>query len=570
MRKRIFIASVYIIIVSVPFWSQAQEYLLLINETDTSKSLSTQLVNSFLLPDSSEVFATLTSIFENYSKKGFLTARIDSLKRTEQEVYVYISPGLNYSWINITHQNIPNADDRKLKLRLHKYTDQPINIGTLNSIKNKIVTYYENSGFPFAQVGFDSIQIIGNQISGQLTLVKGPFVPIDSIHIKGNIKTHTNYIHKRLDIYPGMPYSEKTIRSLDKLINEISFLDDIKPSEIEFFDQSADLFLYLKPKKANRFNGILGILPNNENNGKLLLTGEIDFRLENSLKRGETINLLWKKTESASQNLDFSFEYPFLFNTPIAIQYQLFIDKKDSNYLNVENKLGLQYFLSGNNHLGIFYTSRNSSKLQTAYSTGLADVKINLVGISNHFHHLDNIRNPQKGYSIDAAFAYGKKQFNTNSELNSETEPTQFEGIVSASIFMPILRRFVGMVSSKSLFIKSNSTLYENELNKFGGNSTLRGFDEESLLASSYSILTLELRYLFEEYSNLFAFVDGAYYEKNTDSSTITDTPFGFGVGTSFQTKAGIFSISYALGKQFDNPIELRNAKVHFGLVSYF
>ena len=28
----------------------------------------------------------------------------------------------------------------------------------------------------------------------------------------------------------------------------------------------------------------------------------------------------------------------------------------------------------------------------------------------------------------------------------------------------------------------------------------------------------------------------------------------------SFETKAGIFSISYALGKQFDNPIEFRSA----------
>jgi hypothetical protein len=50
----------------------------------------------------------------------------------------------------------------------------------------------------------------------------------------------------------------------------------------------------------------------------------------------------------------------------------------------------------------------------------------------------------------------------------------------------------------------------------------------------------------------------------------LTDTPLGFGVGTSFETKAGIFALTYALGQQFDNPIELRAGKIHFGFTSLF
>lgn len=50
----------------------------------------------------------------------------------------------------------------------------------------------------------------------------------------------------------------------------------------------------------------------------------------------------------------------------------------------------------------------------------------------------------------------------------------------------------------------------------------------------------------------------------------MSDQPFGFGAGFSFGTNLGIFSISYALGKQFNNPIELKNGKVHFGYVTYF
>ncbi len=92
------------------------------------------------------------------------------------------------------------------------------------------------------------------------------------------------------------------------------------------------------------------------------------------------------------------------------------------------------------------------------------------------------------------------------------------------------------------------------------GNSFERGLNAESIFASTFSIVNVEYRYLLEENSFLFAFFNGAYYENKAVNRNIVDRPFGFGAGMSFETKAGIFSISYALGKQFDNPIEFRSA----------
>ena len=75
---------------------------------------------------------------------------------------------------------------------------------------------------------------------------------------------------------------------------------------------------------------------------------------------------------------------------------------------------------------------------------------------------------------------------------------------------------------------------------------------------------------ILEQNSYLYVFGDGAWYENNNVSQYVKDTPYGFGAGISFETKAGIFSISYALGKQFNNPIQLRSGKIHFGIVNYF
>ncbi|MBK9762365.1 MAG: hypothetical protein IPO87_03140 [Flavobacteriales bacterium] len=115
-----------------------------------------------------------------------------------------------------------------------------------------------------------------------------------------------------------------------------------------------------------------------------------------------------------------------------------------------------------------------------------------------------------------------------------------------------------------------NKDLYTNELYRVGGLKTLRGANEASIFCSSYAIGTVEYRYVFEENSNFFLFVDQAWWENQVKDRFATDTPLGFGVGTTFETKAGLFSLTYALGQQFGAPIELRAGKVHFGFISLF
>ena len=115
-----------------------------------------------------------------------------------------------------------------------------------------------------------------------------------------------------------------------------------------------------------------------------------------------------------------------------------------------------------------------------------------------------------------------------------------------------------------------NPNLFTNELYRIGGLKTLRGFDEESIYASIYTIGKIEYRYLLEQNSFLFTFINTAWYENSSNNLHLSDTPFGFGTGINFETKIGIMSVSYALGKQFNNPILFKNGKIHFGIVNYF
>ena len=100
---------------------------------------------------------------------------------------------------------------------------------------------------------------------------------------------------------------------------------------------------------------------------------------------------------------------------------------------------------------------------------------------------------------------------------------------------------------------------------------TFRGFDEESILASVFTVITMEYRILLEQNSNLYLFTDVGWYKYfSANKDPKDDTPYGFGAGINFQTKAGIFSVNYALGSQNKNPILFKSAKIHFGIINYF
>jgi hemolysin activation/secretion protein len=83
-------------------------------------------------------------------------------------------------------------------------------------------------------------------------------------------------------------------------------------------------------------------------------------------------------------------------------------------------------------------------------------------------------------------------------------------------------------------------------------------------------VATLEYRYLVGLNSYFFVFSDGGYAENKSINIQSSNTFIGMGLGMAFETKAGIFNLSFAAGKRNDVPLDLRQSKIHLGYVTYF
>jgi hemolysin activation/secretion protein len=308
----------------------------------------------------------------------------------------------------------------------------------------------------------------------------------------------------------------------------------------------------------------------------------VRLALLNSLGRGELFDINWRRLQEETQDLKAKANFPFLFNTPFGIDYQIKLYKKDTTYIETNQNIGIQYSLTGTDYFKVYANPKTSSLLSTKGLESLtvlppyADISATIYGIGYRTERLDYRFNPRKGYSLTVSAGAGNRRIKKNSKLNPslydslKVVSAQYNSDFEGAVYLPLIQRSAIKIGLQSAWQYNSTKIFVNELFRFGGLKTLRGFDEESILASSYVIGTLEYRFIFEENSFINLFFDQGYYENKVPEKSIYAHPFGFGAGISFQTKAGIFSLNYALGSQFGNPIFLRSGKIHFGIVNYF
>ncbi len=511
---------------------------------------------------------------------GYFESAINHELSDSNQVQVYLQSGKQYLLAEFRQGNIPDLiwkDSRMHKLRngSTKLSESEI----LKSVESILVNY-ENNGFPFAEVGLDSILISNDKVSCALKVVPGPLVRIDSVLVKGNAKISNSFIRSKIGIQPGDIYDESLIRSIDTRIKEVNFLSQSRVYDIFFTQENASIILYLDNKKASQFDGIIGLLSDNET-GKIQFTGELKMKLINSFGYGEKMEINWKSPGNLSQNLFIGLNYPFIGGSPIGIDASFSLYKKDTTYIELNRNLGMRYRAYPGLDLKLFGAYQTSDLLSTKQFQfaqvlpDFADVSRTNYGIGIEYLKLDYLFNPRKGLDSDLEISAGNRSIKKIEALpesiydDIDLKSAQYKAWAEIDYYIPIKKRSTIKLGFKGGGLYGDR-FFTNELIRIGGINDLRGFDEESILASAVTIGLVEYRFLLEENAYFALFTNGAWYEKNIQSGYTTDMPWGFGTGLNLETGLGIFSISYALGSEFGNPINFKGGKIHFGLLNSF
>lgn len=240
------------------------------------------VVFSFLSKE--EALEEATAIYYAALDDGFLMAEADSIVSDSTITFVL------------------KRNQRFLLQEVHVFQDslegistrvkQVLSGGSLNKVFTRTISEYENEGYPFATIRIDSLHSVSTRKGKELvadvyvTLNTGPVVVNDSLYIKSLRPLPFTYVSNYIDFKQGRPYSEQRLQQTEKRLREIPFLLVKRSPEVRFGGGKADLFLFVERKKANYFNAIAGIRPD-ETTGKTTVVGDAEVRLMNALNKGK-------------------------------------------------------------------------------------------------------------------------------------------------------------------------------------------------------------------------------------------------------------------------------------------
>jgi len=522
--------------------------------------------------------------------KGYISSSVDSVVAIGDQILIYLFLGDQYTKL-----------DLKIREQDRQYLQQvgwqdagrrkPVQFADYSVTSEKLLDYFENNGYPFAKVNLDSVTITDNEIEAVLHIDKGFPYRIDSLRVYGPAKISRNFLHRYLNVERGSPYNREKLEKIDQRILELPYLEQSQPWEVTMLNTGSLVNLYLQPQKSNQINVLAGFLPSNDQlEGKLLLTIDANLQLQNAFGGGESFGLVWQQIQPKSPRLHLNYTQPYMFNSPFGVDFLFELYKKDSAFLNINGQLGLLYMLSPTKTGKVILQTQRTNVLEldtltikaTKRLPDIADVSSVNLGVNYEVLNTDYRFNPRCGSEFAIFISAGNKTIRKNTAITQIKDPDFDYSRLYDSVKLKAYQLRLQLKAARYFKTGKQSVLktgvnagwyqspsyFRNELFQIGGYRLLRGFDEESIYTNQYAVATLEYRYLIGLNSNFFVFSDfGVSNNKIIDQS---NNYVGIGAGLSFETKGGIFNISYAVGKRNDLNLDVKQSKIHLGYVSIF
>jgi outer membrane protein assembly factor BamA len=457
----------------------------------------------------------------------------------------------------------------------------------------------ENNGYPFTQVLLDSLLFEpSGQVNGVLRIATGPLMRYKDLKITGEVKLPDRFLERALDIHPGDRFNRTQIANLSKQLQQFPYLELSAPPSVTFAQGEAVLQLRLRKKKAGRFDFIVGLLPQPattpEQPTRLLLTGSLNAGFQNAIGWGERFSAEIERLRPETQQLRSVFSIPYLLGSPFGVDGQLQIFRRDTTWAEARGRVGVEYAWRAGQRVVLFWENRSSSLqqidtlrlLQSQRLPEQLDYRQNAWGLDWQVQQFDNPINPRRGWFWQQRVSVGQQQFRRNPTIDAlQVGEFRFSKLYDslaapqlrlrmegqADAFIPITQRTTLLLRTRGAVLLGNAAVLQNEQYRLGGNKLLRGFNEESLFASRWAVFTAEYRLLLGPATYMAIFSDYGYLENLTPTVRAFQRPWGLGAGMNFETAAGVFGISAAVGR-LDAALgfDFSALKFHLGYVNLF
>ena len=495
----------------------------------------------------------VNSFSDKLLKNGYLASKHEEAVKVNDSTFLF-----NYT-IGSKNKFIQIYIGESFELLNLKSDSLKIALSETENFMNTALLLLEKKGYSLARLQLVNFKKENNKLSADLSLAAEKIRTLDDIIINGYDKFPAGHKKQIKRLYRKKVFNQENLKKIHADFGKFRFVNSLKYPEILFTKDSTKVYVYLEKAKPNTFDGFVGF--SNDENKKLIVNGYLDLQLQNILNGGEKIALYWKSDGKNQKTFNGGIEIPYLFKSPLGLKAQLNIFKQDSLFQNTQTAIDLGYYFNYNTKVFLGYQSAESSDIQNTNSSTISDYKNSFVTT-----HLDfSVYNPDDYLFPDKTQIYcklgtGKRDL----ELSSSS---QFFGLLNLSHNFYLNKKNIVNLRSLNYYLNSDSYII-NELHRFGGINSIRGFNENSLQGNTFTSILTEYRYVANANVYIHSIIDYGYYQDK--SSNTTNSLVGLGFGFGLLTKNGLFNLVYANGSTKEQAIKLSNSIVHISFKARF
>ena len=534
--------------------SAQQLYLKIIGQTEKETKLIDSLGYALKHVNTKSIIDENNTLAEKLTKIGFIENQLIENKKSNDSTFFFqysLGSKTNFIHIYIGAANTKLFDTKKDTLTLPFSESENF----LNTTLKKL----EVTGFSMAKVSLTNIQKKKGVVIADLNIALEKQRQLNDIVINGYDKFPEGHKKNIKRLYRNKVFNQQNLEKLYNDFEKFRFVKQTKYPEILFTTDSTKVYVYLEKAKSNTFDGYIGFT--NDEEKKLIFSGYVDLVLNNALNSGEKLSLYWKSDGQDQKTFNLAVELPYIFKSPLGLKAQLNIFKQDSTFQNTQTNIDLGYYFNYNTRLYLGYQSTESSDIQNVNTTSLNDFENSFITSNFEFLNFknDDFLFPEKT-TINLKVGVGKR--NSNLETNN-----QFFGNFSVKHNFYLNNKNIISLKSQNYYLQSDSYII-NELFRFGGINSIRGFNENSLQANLFSSILTEYRYVLAPSIYVHSIIDYGYFQDKT--SNIEENLLGLGFGFGLLTKNGLFNIVYANGSTKEQTVKLSNSIVHISFKASF
>ena len=491
-------------------------------------------------------------------KRGNLEAEVKSFIMVDSLNYeVQINKNQKIKYVKIS--NLSDLDNDVLNiLNVYKLENGLVKFEEIDEILSEISKKLSRKGFPFATLAFKNHDLItSSTLESDLLIDYGDKRFLDKVVVKGYEDFPKNFKKNIFKLKKDKLLDLEQALDKSKLINRTKFARNSRDPEILFTKDSTSLFLYLEKIRKNSFDGFISF-DTDENSGKINIQGYAKISLNNTFNAGENINFDFNALKNRDRSLKSNINIPYFLGSAFNVNYTLNLIQKDSTYTSNENIIDIDVNLNKTN-LGLgFQKNKSDSGIETE---NIKSFDSKLFNVFSEYLIIDegDKFNPEF-FKLSLRYGIGKKE-----QLNNITSISKYKLEISKKFNISKRFKFQPLIIKEKI---NSKNLVNNELLRFGGGNSIRGFDDNSIFSDSYTLLKTNLNYYLNDTIYIYTIFDIANYTDNI--LNIEKDIYSGGFGFSTLTENGLISVNYSKGNNWGNSFNLKNAKINVIFLTFF